>query len=113
MAEVKMRGERITLTAHDGHALAGYHYAPTGTPKASIVFGPAMAVPQSFYAPFAQHLAVEGYAVWTFDYRGTGESLAGRSMRGVKADLSDSDARSATRPMPLAKRRVIRFAVLR
>ena len=89
MAEVKMRGERITLTAHDGHALAGYHYAPTGTPKASVVFGPAMAVPQLFYAPFAQHLAVEGYAVWTFDYRGTGESLAGRSMRGVKADLSD------------------------
>lgn len=47
-----------------------------------------MAVPQSFYAPFAQYLAAQGYAVWTFDYRGTGESLNG-SMRGVKADLTD------------------------
>lgn len=51
-----------------------------------------MAVPQSFYATFAQHLAMQGYAVWTFDYRGTGESLAG-SMRGTKADLTDWYAR--------------------
>ena len=82
-------GEKISLTAHDGHTLAGYRFTPAGTPRASIVFGAAMAVSQSFYAPFAQHLAAQGYAVWTFDYRGTGESLAGRSMRGVKADLSD------------------------
>ena len=81
-------GEKITLTAHDGHTLAGYRYLPPGTPKASVVLGPAMAVPQSFYASFAQHLAQQGCAVWTFDYRGTGESLKG-PMRGVKADLSD------------------------
>ena len=48
----------------------------------------AMAVPQSFYASFARYLAGQGYAVWTFDYRGTGQSLRG-SMRGVKADLTD------------------------
>ncbi len=80
--------ERVALTAHDGHALAGYRFAPSGAPRASVVFGPAMAVPQAFYAPFAAFLAAQGYAVWTFDYRGTGESLKG-SMRGVKADLSD------------------------
>ncbi len=82
------RIEKVTLTAHDGHALAGTRFHPPGPPKANIVFGPAMAVPQSFYAAFASHLAAEGYAVWTFDYRGTGESLKG-SMRGVKADLTD------------------------
>lgn len=81
-------GKKIELTAHDGYALAGYRYLPAGTPKASVVLGPAMAVPQSFYSSFARYLAQQGYAAWTFDYRGTGESLKG-SMRGVKADLSD------------------------
>ena len=80
--------ERVALKAHDGHALTGYRFAPNGVPTASVVFGPAMAVPQAFYAAFATFLARQGYAVWTFDYRGTGESLKG-SMRGVKADLSD------------------------
>jgi len=80
------------LTAHDGHVLSGYRFDPDGAPKASIVIAPAMAVPQSFYVPFARHLAANGFAVWTFDYRGTGESLRG-SMRGAKADLTDWYAR--------------------
>ena len=78
----------VTLVAHDGHALSGYRFDPAGTPKACVVIAPAMAVPQFFYATFAQHLAGQGYAVWTFDYRGTGESLQG-SMRGAKGDLTD------------------------
>ena len=82
----------IALTAHDGQPLAGYRFDPVETPKASIVIAPAMAVPQSFYAPFATYLCSQGYVVWTFDYRGTGESLRG-SMRGVKADLTDWVAR--------------------
>jgi predicted alpha/beta hydrolase len=89
MAEiVAPLGERIALTAHDGHALAGYRYAAHGPAKASVVVGPAMAVPQAFYGAFAAYLAQAGYEVWTFDYRGTGESLRG-SMRGFKADLTD------------------------
>ena len=84
--------ERIALTAHDGHVLAGYRFAPAGKPKAGVVIAPAMAVSQFFYAPFAQFLAAQGYAVWTFDYRGTGESLQG-SMRGAKASLTDWMAR--------------------
>jgi predicted alpha/beta hydrolase len=81
-------GEKFALKAHDGHALAGTRYRPPGAAKASVVFGPAMAVPQSFYAAFAAHLAAKGFEVLTFDYRGTGKSLKG-SMRGVKADLTD------------------------
>ena len=82
----------IALTTNDGQTLAGYRFDPVEAPKASIVIAPAMAVPQSFYAPFATYLCSQGYAVWTFDYRGTGESLRG-SMRGVKADLTDWVAR--------------------
>ncbi len=78
----------ITFVARDGHPLVGYRFDPPCTPKACIVIAAAMAVPQSFYASFARYLASQGYVVWTFDYRGTGQSLRG-SMRGVKADLTD------------------------
>ena len=78
----------ITFTARDGHSLAGFRFDPPATPKASIVIAAAMAVQQSFYVSFARYLAGQGYAVWTFDYRDTGQSLRG-SMRGVKADLTD------------------------
>ena len=81
----------IKFPAHDGHPLVGHRFDPphpTNAPRANIVIAPAMAVPQTFYAPFAQYLAAQGFAVWTFDYRGTGKSLPG-SMRGVKGDLTD------------------------
>jgi len=78
----------IKLTAHDGHSLSGYRFDPPDSVRACIVIAPAMAVPQSFYAPFAAFLSAQGYAVWTFDYRGTGESLQG-CMRGAQGDLGD------------------------
>lgn len=80
--------KRIALTATDGHPLAGYRFDPVDLPKAIVVIAPAMATPQSFYAPFASWLAAQGYMVWTFDYRGSGESLQG-SMRGAPGDLTD------------------------
>jgi predicted alpha/beta hydrolase len=80
--------KRVVLTARDGHKLAAYRFDPDGPAKGNVVIAAAMAVPQSFYAPFARHLATRGYTAWTFDYRGIGESLTG-SLRGVKADLSD------------------------
>jgi predicted alpha/beta hydrolase len=80
--------QRVVLTARDGHKLAAYRFDPDGQAKANVVIAAAMAVPQSFYASFARHLATRGYTAWTFDYRGIGESLTG-SLRAVKADLSD------------------------
>jgi len=80
--------KRVRIDAKDGYALAACRFDPAGPPRASIVIAPAMAVPQSFYAPFAAYLAAQGYAVWTFDFRGIGESLQG-SLRHVRADLSD------------------------
>ncbi len=96
--------QRIEITAHDGHTLSGYRFDPAGKPKACTVIAPAMAVPQFFYALFAEHLASQGYAVWTFDYRGTGESLAAhqRSMRGAKGDLTDWFARDHDAVVKLA-----------
>ncbi|MCX7172952.1 MAG: alpha/beta fold hydrolase [Proteobacteria bacterium] len=79
---------RISVNTSDGYSVAAYRFDPAGPPQGCIVIAAAMAVPQSFYAPFAAYLATQGYAVWTFDYRGMGESLQG-SLRHLKADLSD------------------------
>ena len=83
-----MTKTRISLQALDGHALAAYCYTPSGSLRAELVIGPAMAVPQKFYADFAAYLARHGYRVWTFDYRGTGESRSGPA-RACTADISD------------------------
>jgi len=76
------------LLAHDKHPLATYFFEAVGAPKGVIVIAPAMAVAQTFYAAFSRYLSTIGYHVWTFDYRGTGESLTG-SMRDVEATLTD------------------------
>jgi predicted alpha/beta hydrolase len=77
----------ISLLAHDHHPLACYFFEAVGTPRATIVIASAMAVPQSFYAAFARHLSEAGYHVWTFDYRGMGESRHGH-IRDVTASLT-------------------------
>jgi len=76
----------------DGGAqqLAVRRYEPTTAPRASIVIGGAMGVRQSFYEPFAQWLAQQqGLRVWTFDYRGSGDSRGNAPLRGFEADLFD------------------------
>jgi len=77
------------LPVDDGVQVAVRRYDPTGEPRASIVIGGAMGVRQSFYEPFAQWLAQQGLRVWTFDYRGSGDSRNGASLRGFEADLFD------------------------
>jgi len=80
----------LPVDAHTQLAVRVSH--PEGAPRASIVIGGAMGVRQSFYADFAQWLARQGFRVWTFDYRGAGDSrpaAASRSLRGYEADLFD------------------------
>ena len=78
----------VSLAAHDGHPLAGCHYDAPGRPIGAVVIAPAMAITQSFYASFGRWLAGQGYAVRSFDYRGTGESHRGRK-RGAPGTLDD------------------------
>jgi predicted alpha/beta hydrolase len=77
------------LSVDNGVQVAVRRYEPVGQPRASIVIGGAMGVRQSFYEPFAQWLAQQGLQVWTFDYRGSGDSRNGASLRGFEADLFD------------------------
>lgn len=82
-----MSAARLTLQTRDGQQLAAYCHEPSRTPRAQVVIAPGMAIPQGFYAAFAAFLAGLGYRVWTFDYRGMGESRNG-SLRHCKADIT-------------------------
>jgi predicted alpha/beta hydrolase len=77
------------LPVDGGAQVAVRRYDPAGAPRASIVIGGAMGVRQPFYEPFAQWLAQQGLRVWTFDYRGSGDSRGDAPLRGFKADLFD------------------------
>jgi predicted alpha/beta hydrolase len=76
----------VQLVAGDGQKLAAHRYDPPGEVLGSVVIAPAMAISQNFYSAFARWLATRGFVAWTFDYRGTGESLQG-SMRGAPGSL--------------------------
>jgi predicted alpha/beta hydrolase len=79
--------------AKDGTRIAAqFHFPENGKITGAVLIAPAMSAPQSYYQPFAEWLAREGYLVATFDYRGTGESREGgfrRTLRGYQADILD------------------------
>lgn len=81
--------QALQLPVDAGAHVAVRRYDPAGAPRASIVIGGAMGVRQSFYEPFAHWLAGQGLRVWTFDYRGSGDSLGDAPLRGFQADLFD------------------------
>ena len=81
-----------SLPLDNGGALVLRVWECAGAAKASVVIGGAMGVPQTYYAAYAGWLARQGYRVWTFDYRGHGESrphTPRHTLRGYRADLLD------------------------
>jgi predicted alpha/beta hydrolase len=80
--------ETLRLAARDGFPLAADLFLPEGAPRAGVLIAPAMGVPRGFYGAFAAHLAREGLAALTLDYRGIGGSRAG-PLRGFRAELHE------------------------
>jgi predicted alpha/beta hydrolase len=78
----------MMITTQDGVEISATFYAPEGQSRGAVLIAPAMSAPQSYYRPFAEWLAREGYHAATFDYRGTGGSRHG-PLRGYKADIVD------------------------
>ncbi len=81
----------IVFQAADGFTLHGQLYGDPGACHAALLIVPAMGVPQRFYAAFAEWLAAQGHAVFTFDYRGMGASRPAQmkhSLRGLGADIN-------------------------
>ncbi len=57
--------------------------------KALILICSATGLRQQFYWKFAEWMTTQGYGVLTFDYRGIGASLNGRSVRDSSARKQD------------------------
>jgi predicted alpha/beta hydrolase len=78
------------VTTDDGHRLAFTTFAPGGNRrdecKGAVLIVGAMGVRQDYYAPFARHLASQGFSVTAFDYRGMGYSRNG-NLRDLDADI--------------------------
>jgi predicted alpha/beta hydrolase len=74
------------VAARDGTRLAAHEFGDRQAARAGVLIVPAMSVEQSYYAPFAQWLAQQGYLAMTFDYRGCGHSRNG-SLRDEPADV--------------------------
>lgn len=95
---------RTTIEAADGRMLQGRLFSPQGRPRAVLVVLGALGVPQRYYQRFAEFLAARGVAVWTFDYRGCGES-ADRPHRRDTATLLDWARLDAAAVIDLARER--------
>ncbi len=79
--------QALTLT-DSGAPIAVKCFESAGAARASVVIGCAIGVPQRYYQDFAAWLAAQGLAVFTFDWRDQGESLAG-ALRGKRPTLQN------------------------
>lgn len=77
--------ERVSIPVAEGGTIVGTVWSPPeDPPRAAVVVHPATAVPERLYTHFAEHLVEGGFAVVTYDYRGTGASGAARAHRGLR-----------------------------
>ncbi|MBP3036500.1 alpha/beta fold hydrolase [Arthrobacter sp. zg-ZUI100] len=77
--------ERISIPVPAGGALAGTLRLPANdAPRAAVVVHPATAVAERLYTGFSEYLAENGYAVLSYDYRGTGASGDPRANRRLR-----------------------------
>jgi predicted alpha/beta hydrolase len=78
--------QEINLETSDGQVLSGLFY-PSKQPKATLLIGSALGVPQQFYKHFAAFMATQGFQCLSFDYRGTGLS----HFKGRAGDIQLAD----------------------
>src|SRR5262249_49260627 len=82
-----MRSSELVFEAADGRKLSGTVREPARAVGA-VVVASATGVPRRIYAPLAAHLAAADLAVFTFDYRGIGDSRD-RPLRAEPARMED------------------------
>jgi predicted alpha/beta hydrolase len=80
--------ESLRIVTTDGKVLSASRFIPQ-TPNGKVVLiNSATGVRQRYYADFASHLADQGFFVYTYDYRGIGESKP-KSLQGFNATMKD------------------------
>lgn len=71
----RVQATDLSISSRGGGQIRGTLREPAGGElRALVVIHPATAVPERLYSGFADYLAELGYAVVTYDYRGTGRS---------------------------------------
>jgi predicted alpha/beta hydrolase len=66
--------DTLRIHAADGYPLSVTSYIPRSSNGHVILINSATGVKQKFYGDFATHLALQGFRVFTYDYRGIGNS---------------------------------------
>ncbi|KAA1245052.1 alpha/beta hydrolase [Aquimarina sp. RZ0] len=70
--------QAYTVKSFDNYPISVHEFIPDSPIDKTIVFAPAVAVPQKFYFNMATYLSESGCHVFTFDYRGIGSSTSQR-----------------------------------
>src|SRR5918999_3011041 len=78
----------LTIPATDAFPLAATEFGDPARAERVVLVAPATGVKRKLYRPFAEFLAGEGFAVVTWDWRGTGDSRPA-SLRGFDATMRD------------------------
>ena len=80
--------ESISLLARDGVRIAATWYIADHSTEKVVLLNSATGVKQSYYRDFATYLVRHGYNVYTFDYRGIGESRID-DIEYLQSDMKD------------------------
>ncbi|WP_425864541.1 alpha/beta fold hydrolase [Arthrobacter sp. TWP1-1] len=83
----------LCIASRGGGQIRGTLRTPSDTePSALVVVHPATAVPERLYSAFATYMAEQGFAVISYDYRGTGKSGSPKVNRSLRMrDWMDQD----------------------
>ena len=93
----------LRFSAPDGRALAATVHAPAA-PRGALVVLSALGVRRAYYRRFAAWMCARDIAVFTFDYRGVGDSRDG-PLRQDRATLLDWARLDAARAIDVARDR--------
>ena len=80
--------KEIKITAKDGILLHTTEFLPKHSNGSVILMCGAVGARRKYYADFAEWLAEAGFVVYTFDYRGIGDSRP-KSLKGFDAKMQD------------------------
>lgn len=80
--------ESISVPARDGVRVSATWYISDNANEKVVLINSATGVKQGYYNEFATYLTRQGFNVYTFDYRGIGESLANKKEL-LQCDMKD------------------------
>ncbi len=78
----------FSVETSDGYKITATSFGENNATNKIIVISSAIGIKQSFYTKYATYLANKGFLVFTYDYRGIGESKPGK-MKDFEAHFID------------------------